>query len=445
MLGTGNGPPTLPPFQKPTPAPPQDNSLFSLLLKIDKAIQDVDDKREYFRLFSDHERETPLELHCQVIEAQSFQQGQTMVNVNEATSPIALITGQSVSNLNTADFSYINQNECNEMGVRTAQEQLRLAVRRYHRAFLDLNQMRARYSNNDNNNVQSDAARALTDLLSTSRQDSAVAEGGLSRISILYKKIKGDIETGIHQFLAQITQIAADIVRLQRVAIARRMGWGYLLKNQNANFVVLVRHVNLLYGLANENLIQIPDSWIPFQYKKERTPRPELEKRSVTNETTLYFQNYLSPFKQNCVEKVSSLAEFSNLMQNNIKKTFQIIALTEADVVFNEKKEDLKTVFYMWYNTAWGWFSSNAHSTYYRNKIFVVERYFWAVLNKFCEPQFNDFDVKIKLLNDLKTTIANEMTLNLNWYYDTDDSAQKILHKITMINRLVEEARRGHP
>ena len=442
MLGTGNGPPTPPPFQKPTPAPPQDNSLFSLLLKIDKAIQDVDDKREYFRIFSDHERETPLELHCQVIEAQSFQQGQKMVDVNQASSPIALLTGQSLLASNTADFSYITQSECNEMGVRTAQEQLRTAVRRYHRAFLDLNHMRARYSNTD---VQSDASQALTDLLSTSRQDSSVAEGGLSRISILYKKIKGDIETGIHQFLAQITQIAADIVRLQRIAIGRRMGWGYLLKNRNANFVVLVRHVNLLYGLANENLIQIPDSWIPFQYQKQTTPRPELEKRSVQNETNLYFQNYLSPFKQNCVQKVASLAEFSNLMENQSKKTFQIIALTEANVMFEQKKEDLKTVFYMWYNTAWGWFSSTAHSTYYREKIFTVEGHFWAVVNKFCEPQFNDFDKKIELLNDLKKTIANEMALQLNWYYDTHDSAHNILHKINMITRLVEQAKKGHP
>jgi hypothetical protein len=417
-----------------------------LLLKIDKAIQDVDDKREYFREFADHERETPLELHCQVIEAQSFQQGQTMVNVNQETSPIALLTGQSLATSNTADFSYITQGECNEIGVRTAQEQLRIAVRRYHRAFLDLNQLRARYSPGDNsdNNNQDDAAKALTDLLSTSRQDSSVVEGSLSRISILYRKIKGDIDTGIHQFLVQITQLAADIVRLQRVAIARRMGWGYLLKNSNANFVVLVRHVHLLYGLANENLIQIPDSWIPYQYQKQTTPRPELEKRSVKNNTNLYFQNYLSPFKQDCVQKVSSLAQFSDLMQNNSKKTFEIIALTEANVVYDEKKEDLKTIFYMWYNTAWGWFSSNLQHTWYRHQIFNVEGYFWAMLNKFDKPIFNDFEKKIQLLNDLKKIIANEMGLQLNWYYDIADSAHKILHQINMCTRLVEEAQKGH-
>jgi hypothetical protein len=100
----------------------------------------------------------------------------------------------------------------------------------------------------------------------------------------------------------------------------------------------------------------------------------------------LYFQNYLSPFKQDCVQKVSSLAQFSDLMQNNSKKTFEIIALTEANVVYDEKKEDLKTIFYMWYNTAWGWFSSNLQHTWYRHQIFNVEGYFWAMLNKFDKP-----------------------------------------------------------
>ena len=100
----------------------QDNFLFSLLIKIDKPIQDAENKRQYFRDFSYHERATPLELHCQVIEAQSFEQARRMVDLNQETSPFAILTQQYLITSNTADFYYITQNQCNKLGVWTVQE-----------------------------------------------------------------------------------------------------------------------------------------------------------------------------------------------------------------------------------------------------------------------------------------------------------------------------------
>ncbi len=50
-------------------------------------------------------------------------------------------------------------------------------------------------------------------------------------------------------------------MRLQRIATAR-MGWGYLINNSNANFLLLVRHPSLLYTVgSNLNLLEIPESW----------------------------------------------------------------------------------------------------------------------------------------------------------------------------------------
>jgi len=411
------------------------------LLKIDKAIQDVDDQREYFREYSDHEHITPLEQRCQIINAQSFEDAARQSG-NEADLPLAILTQPGLFSRDSADFTFIQPNFCNEEGVRLAQEELRSALRNYHRAFLDLSRMRKNYE--DNNDL---FGQALNSFLSTSKKADRVAEGGLGKIQLLYNHIKNSVETGIYQFIIRLTQNAYNIIRLQRIAIGRRMGWGYLLNNPNAHFIVIVRHVSFLYGISNsKSLIEIPESWIPFSYRLRSTTtlRPLLKRSAISkpslqvsnNATSYYFKKYLSPVSEDCVTTVNSLGEFTSVLTEGKNKTFQILALTEINVVLNKKIAEAKSIFYMWLLTSKGWFTSY----YYQEKLNVIEQLFDNVLQKMANPKFNKIDLKIKLLDNLRTTLIHAMDSNLKWYYYPDGVIHSIHQTLNTIFRDIETA-----
>ena len=172
---------------------------------------------------------------------------------------IALLSRPGLNPSNTPDISYVDQADCTYDGVRTAQAELRITVRQYHRAFLELERLREDYANTHDifgQQVSKFVCPDVRDSLSSPSSSSSAAQLGL--VQKTYYQIKKSIEDNINNFLRRITEVLSNMVRLQRIATARRMGWGYLLNNPNANFLVLVRHPSLLYTLgSNANLLNL--------------------------------------------------------------------------------------------------------------------------------------------------------------------------------------------
>ncbi len=87
-----------------------------MLLKIDKAIQDTEDHREYFREVTDHESVTPLQQRCQVINTRSFEEAARMTSTTGVGS-IAILNDPNLARPeSTPDISFINNFECNQEG-----------------------------------------------------------------------------------------------------------------------------------------------------------------------------------------------------------------------------------------------------------------------------------------------------------------------------------------
>jgi hypothetical protein len=379
-------------------------------LKIDKAIQD-NDLREYFRETSDQEKETPLEQRCQTFNAPSADAAFQMFDRSNENNPAIAILNQPnfLTVSTTPEFSFISMTDCNVDGVRKAQEDLRAAVRRYHRVFLELSRLRESYAENN-------------DLFATQliklRQELSY-EGKMGRAQIIYYHIKKTIEAGIAQFLTQISEITGVMQRLQRIAIGRRMGWGYLRNSPSANFVVVVRHPSLLFGMATPtSLINIPENWIPSDYRT--TPRPEFIKRSTTdieNSNNTYFNKYLSPVHSNCIVNVTSLKKFSDYMANGRNETFEIFALQEEDEMLLMQIDHLSDFFDIWHRTTGYWFTSQ----YWRYKLMHIAAKFSNLLYDLRNPYFNQTNDKRKAIQELTNKIKSIMKSGWDWYYKPEN------------------------
>lgn len=384
-----------------------DNSLFNLLMKIDKAIQD-NDGREYIVNWNGNEMETPLQQRCQIINTESLQEA-VSASANTNMPTIALFSRPGLYPTNTPEISYINQNDCNRAGVQAAQAELRSAVRAYARAFRELNRFREEQANANNIFGEQLSKYVCTD------ERNKLSASRLGVTQTLYYQFKKTIEDTINNFLNQITDLLGNLVRLQRIAVARRMGWGYLINNPNADFMVLVRHPSLLYSLSNFQLLEIPESWnLEINGREERSANSEIS-TDITN-TTNKFANYLGPISNSCIISVASLSELSLEIAKGQNQTFQIIALTETNLVFTEKLKDVKKIFYMWLRTARGWFTSY----WWQDKLHEVENYFLEWVKVLSDEKCKDFYKKLNIMNVFMIYVEKALDQGLQWYYNPE-------------------------
>ena len=385
----------------------EDNSLFALLMKIDKAIQD-NDGREYIVTNNGNEFETPLQQRCQIMHTESLQEA-VSASANNDFPTIALLSRPGLYPINTPEISYINQADCNREGVQNAQADLRSAVRAYARAFRNLNNFREEQANN--NNIFGEQLSKY--VCSDERNNLSASRLGVTQT--LYYKFKKRIDDTINTFLNQITDLLGNLVRLQRVAVARRMGWGYLINNPNADFMVLVRHPSLLYSLSNFQLLEIPESWeMPIKGREERSYTENSEISTDTINTK--FANYLGPITNSCIISVSSLSEMSLEIEKGQNQTFQIIALTENSYVFNEKLKDIKKIFYMWLRTARGWFTS----WWWHDKFNEVEIYFLEWVKALSDSKCKNFHKKVEIMSLFMVYVEKALDQGLEWYYNPE-------------------------
>jgi hypothetical protein len=133
-----------------------------------------------------------------------------------------------------------------------------------------------------------------------------------------------------------------------------------------------------------------------------------------SNNTEKYFQNYLSPFMYDCVTSVASLSELSLEILKGQNQTFQIIALTENNLLLNQKLQDAKKIFYMWHDTAKGWFTSS----YWATNFVYIEKKFLEWITLTANPKCSKIDLKIKKLNIFISFVEKSLNENLTWYYD---------------------------
>lgn len=417
---------------KPTPLPDTDSdipSLLTILLKIDKAIQD-NDRREYVRTLSRHEDVTPLRQRCQIADAESFEDVLRISDSSTSNLPtIAVLQNRNLLPTTTPDIAIINQIDCNLEGVRVAQEQLRSAVRQYHRSFIDLSRLRQDYA--ETNDI---FGQQLSKFVCV-QKDQNTPPSKLASMQTSYYNIKKKIEDSVTAFLGRIQTLFGNIVRLQRIAIARRMGWGYLINNPNANFLIIVRNPLSLNNDAN--LVQIPDSWLMSNVENQNEERKKRDANAAANVTlpSTYYDNYLSPFTNHCVTEVSSLSELSFEMLKGQNFTLQIFALTENNLLLNQKIEDLKIIFFMWQRTSKGWFTSY----YWSNQFNSVEQSFLLLTQKMSNPKCNNIKMKLDLMNELIVAVELALNQGLNWYYSTGHVTTNILLNIKAITQKVEK------
>jgi hypothetical protein len=369
-------------------------------MKIDKAIQEHD-LRTYYALNTEHESTTPLlQTQCQVIDSNLLTRTGILSTAEDtqAQMPIvAILNRPNIVNLpRSEDFTFISRIDCTESGVRESQEHLRVLIRRYYRSFIELNNLRESLATN-NDVFGGDLAQIARD----------TSEGKTQRVHLIYYNIKQKIEAGIAQFVTEISQLGSEMRRYQQIVIGRRMGWGYLLNNPNSNFVMVVRHLPLLYGgLMGENLLRIPDGWKTLN-KRSENAATESSQISIVN----------APIINDCVKDVTTLKQFSNLMSSGGNKTFEIFALKEEQELLLIKLNNLKTIFKIWFKTSRGWF----YRDYWRSKFQSVKNDF-GVLFRTILKSSSDMEIKIKIVKDVSDLIEKQLDLNLAWYYDPTEN-----------------------
>jgi hypothetical protein len=135
------------------------------------------------------------------------------------------------------------------------------------------------------------------------------------------------------------------------------------------------------------------------------------------------------------VTEVSSLSELSFEMLKGQNFTLQIFALTENNLLLNQKIEDLKIIFFMWQRTSKGWFTSY----YWSNQFNSVEQSFLLLTQKMSNPKCNNIKMKLDLMNELIVAVELALNQGLNWYYSTGHVTTNILLNIKAITQKVEK------
>ena len=398
-LGAPPTPPTH--FNKPTPLTPSDldePSLFELLMKIDKAIQD-NDLRQYYALNTDQDIEQPLrEAQCQIIDSNLIDSSAILTpaaNPDAQMPMVSVLSGpSSVRNYpRSTDYTFISQYDCNLEGVREAQQDLRVRVRRYYRCFIELTRLREELATN--NDVFGG------DLAEIAR---ATSEGKSQRTKLVYYHIKTKIEASIAEFVAEISELGNEMVRFQQLVIGRRMGWGYLLNNPRSDFILVIRHLPLFYGgILARNLLQSPNAQKSFNKRSES----ETSKISIFN----------TPIISDCIQEVTSLKQFSKLMASNGNKSFEIFSLKEDQELFRIKLDNLKTIFKIWFKTSRGWY----YRDYWTHKFQAVKNDFGVLFRSLLKSSA-EINIKLKVIKDVTQLIESQLDLSLAWYYTPENN-----------------------
>lgn len=208
-----------------------------------------------------------------------------------------------------------------------------------------------------------------------------------------------------------IEALRSNLLKMFDEMFARRMGWGYEMRNPGHKFMVFVRHT-------------------PF-VQSYLVPKSENTENDSENDTSTDNLRILKrSISQNCVIKVTSIDQLTELITKKSSKDFQILHFVENEEKLKLKIENLKDLYYTWVETCHGYYKGS-----YYDKLFdEVHSMFHAfVKDILVNSHYGSITTKSEIIADFKKLIRKEMNYNITWYWDPTASANKLKNFINEI------------
>jgi hypothetical protein len=224
------------------------------------------------------------------------------------------------------------------------------------------------------------------------------------RANQFYNKNKLDIEKNIADYHFRLENLRQRLIRQFDELYARRVGWGYRLKNPGIRFLVYIRHDSC----AKKPII-----------------KDERKKRNVLA-TALNNGNN----KTSCIVERESIDSINEEMTIESPFSYRIVKFSERENVLKREIDHLSSLFHVWLGTSSGWYTSHWYVTEYKLTSTMFNLFRTDLLKN---PKYNDIDHKLSIIVNFSYLLKNEMMSNLNWYYDPERSINRVK---TFINKL---------
>lgn len=219
----------------------------------------------------------------------------------------------------------------------------------------------------------------------------------IQRANDFYNKNKLDIERKINDYHFRVENLRQRLIRQFDELYARRVGWGFRMKNPGIRFLVYIRH----------------DSC---------TKKPIIkEQRQKRNALVAAFNNNNNI--TSCIVDIDSIDLLNDEMIKDSPYSYKIVKFSERENVLKREIEHLSALFHVWLETSSGWYTSYWYLGEYKFTSKMFDLFQTDVLKN---PKYNDIDHKLSIINNFSYLIKNEMMHTLNWYYDPQRSIHRV-------------------
>jgi len=299
---------------------------------------------------------------------------------------------------------YVSQDKCSEQGVEQFNAQLILTAQRFRLSIERLISTRRTLSEMTNIFGGEKIVRQKLN------QKFAGEPIDISQEFQFAFKNKLDLEEKVQNFHFAIEALRSQLLKMLDEMFARRMGWGYWMQNPGHKFLVFIRHTPLVQSYIWPNKTQ--------DIKKERFNRETLETEQIIKKSF------------NCIVKVSSINQLTEIMSKETGLDFQIFHFVEEEEKLKLLIENLQDVYNSWDRVSHGYFYTN-----YYNHLYDVVYNMFEVFKKdvLLNPKYANIEKKTKIILEFKKLILNELNYNIAWYWDPTGSAYRIQSYINTI------------
>jgi hypothetical protein len=215
---------------------------------------------------------------------------------------------------------------------------------------------------------------------------------------------KLDIERQIGDYHFRVEAIRQQLIRQFDELYARRVGWGYRLKNPGHRFLVYIRHAPCSSQPLSEPKI------------KKEPKEPKRDKRTIVT----------SEVNNSCIVSVDSIDVLNDEMERDSIYSYKIIKLSERENVLKREIQHLTDTFYIWLETSTGWFTSHWYINEYKKTAYMFSIFTGDVLKN---PKYASIDKKLNVIKEFLSLLQDEMK-QLKWYYDPQRSFNRIKNNI---------------
>lgn len=309
---------------------------------------------------------------------------------------------------------YVQQSQCEELEVRRFNERI-IRVAHLFRLNVDrLIEQRTLLSNMNNIMGGEKYLKKIIDRPTCDANLQAILFNINRQINDIYAT-KIDVEKKISNYHFAIENLRAQLLRMFDEMFARRMGWGYLNDNPGHHFMVFVRHTPFV---QNYVLPPYPAENSDSDDSNNNSNNLERNKRGLDNKI------------KNCIVKVLSIDQLSNLVTKKSKSDFQIFHFVEEEEKLKLKIKNLEDVFYSWIKTSHGYFGSKFYTTLYAE---VYQMFANFLQDSLKNPRFGSLQTKSEIIEDFKKVILKDLDYSLKWWYEPTESIKRMKEYINKI------------